>query len=179
MSPLPQQETFYDAYEIEISDQINAFPPVPQDDVYDEAWSIRVDELFLKIDRVEEDLVTVESAIRTASTQCLRGVTYNLQDQQHIDNVIDTLLCRLDALDIPQQAVFMRSQRKQLVKRIEGLTVAVPSVSSLSSSSSKKKKKSTTTRRVVSSSTCTPTKKEKRLAANAWAKQWSVKVFGK
>jgi hypothetical protein len=155
--------------------QAPSSPPSPQY-VYDEAWSICVDGLFLKIDIVEEDLVTVERAIRTASTQCrLWGVTWNFQDQMHINNVITSLLCHLDAIDIPQQAVFLRSQRKQFVRRIEGLIDLWKA-----SMSSKKKKKSTTTRRVVSSSTSsTPTKKEKRLAAKARARQWSEKTFRK
>ncbi|OEU12904.1 hypothetical protein FRACYDRAFT_244177 [Fragilariopsis cylindrus CCMP1102] len=150
-------------------------PYSPPQHVYDEAWSIRVDGLFFKIDRVEEDLVMVERAIRTASTQCrLWGATWNFQDQMHINNVITSLLCHLDAIDIPQQAVFLRSQRKQFVRRIEGLIDLRKA-----SMSSKKRKKSTTTRRVVSSSSTssTPTKKEKLLAAKARARQWSDKTF--
>ena len=145
--------------------------------VYDEAWSILLEGLFLKIDRVEEDLVIVERAIKSAgrTTQQLWGVIWNFQDPKHINYVITSLLCNLDAIDIPQQAVFVRSQRKQFVKRIEGLTDLWKPVSS----SSSKKNKSTTTRRVVSSRTSTPTKKEKLLAAKARARQWSDKTLRK
>jgi hypothetical protein len=147
-------------------------PAAPPQYVYDEAWSILLDGLFFKIDCVEEDLVIVERAIKSAgrTTQQLWGVTWNFQDPKHINNVVTSLLCNLDAIDIPQQAVFLRSQRKQFVRRIEGLTDLWKPVSS----SSSKKNKSTTTRRVVSSRTSTPTKKEKLLAAKARARQWSV-----
>jgi hypothetical protein len=146
-------------------------PSSPPQYVYDEEWFALLDGLIAKIQLVEEDLVMVERAIRTASTQCrLWGVTWNFQDQMHINTVITSLLCHLDAIDIPQQAVFLRSQRKQFVGRIEGLIDLWKA-----SMSSKKKKKSTTTRRVVISST--PTKKEKLLAAKARAQQWSDKTF--
>jgi hypothetical protein len=147
-------------------------PSSPPQHVYDEEWFALLDGLIAKIQLVEGDLVMVERAIKTARTQRLWGATWNFQDQQHINNVITTLLCKLDAIDIPQQAVFLRSQRKQFVKRIEGLIDLWKA-----SMSSKKKKKSTTTRRVVSSST--PTKKEKLLAAKARARQWSEKTFRK
>ena len=85
-----------------------------------------------EIDLVEEDLAIAEGAIIAAgrttttssssSTQRLLGVEWNFQDQNHIDNLITSLLIKLDEIDIPQRAVYLQSQRKQLVKRTEGLT---------------------------------------------------------
>ncbi|OEU12531.1 hypothetical protein FRACYDRAFT_243783 [Fragilariopsis cylindrus CCMP1102] len=119
-----------------------------------------------EIDLFEGDLAIAERAIIAAgrtttssssssssSTQRLLGMKWNFQDQNHINNLITLLLCKLNEIDIPQRAVYLQSQRKQLVKRTEGLTEhhhrRNPSMSSSSSSSSKQKK--STTRRVSSS----------------------------
>jgi hypothetical protein len=131
-----------------------------------------------KIDLVEEDLAitkraiiaagrTTSSSSSSSSTQRLLGEIRNFQDQNQIDNLITSLLLKVDEIDIPQRAVYLRSQRKQLVKRIEGLTDLWKEhhhhrSPSMSSSSSSKKKKKSTTRRVSSS---TQTENEKRLAA--------------
>jgi hypothetical protein len=67
-----------------------------------------------------------ESAITAGRTTplCLWGVLWNFQNQNHIiNNLITTLLCGLDVIDIPQRAVYLRLQQKQSIKRIEGLNV--------------------------------------------------------
>ena len=76
-------------------------PSSPPQHVYDEKWSALLDGLSLKINRVEEDLVTVERAIRTASTLRLWDWTWKFQDQKDIDNVIKLLVLSLIHISEP------------------------------------------------------------------------------
>merc|ERR1712194_829210 len=95
---------------------------------------------------------------------------------------IEHLLCRLDAISIPKNAVHLRAYRKTLVAWIEETLTELwmlrfPVATAPLTKPPKTKTKTTT--KTKASSTVTPSKKSKRLAAKARAKQWAKNTYGK
>merc|ERR1712194_960213 len=100
---------------------------------------------------------------------------------------ISQLLCQLDEIDIPRQALYLRAQRKALVKVTEYLIEAwkirfAATVTTKTTATKTKSAEMAITKRKTkapSRSTITPSKRSKRLAAKARAKQWAEKTYGK
>jgi len=121
----------------------------------------------------------------------LLGVSWKLRNPNVVEHLISQLLCQLDEIDIPRQALYLRAKRKALVKVTEYLveawkirfvaTVTTKTTATKTKSKSKSAEMATTKRKTKapSRSTITSSKRSKRLAAKARAKQWAEKTYGK
>lgn len=113
----------------------------------------------------------------------LHGVTWKLYEINVVEHLEEHLLCRLDAIHIPKNALYLLAYRKTLVEWIEETLVdqwmiRFPVAAPLTKPTKTQPTKSKTAKK-TKASVVTPSKKSKRLAAKARAKQWAEKTYGK
>jgi len=128
-----------------------------------------------------DDLEAVENALLCAPdcTIQLHDVTWKMYQINVLENLIEHLLCRLDAIPIPKNAVQLCAYRKTLVGWIEETLTDLWMIRFPVAAPVTKATKTKPATKTKTSSTVTPSKKSKRLAAKARAKQWAKKTYGK
>jgi len=155
----------------------------PSPVVADDDDDVAISKACHDVHSFRNDLEAVEHALLFAPecTLQLHEVTWQLNKINVVEHLIGHLLCRLDAVPIPKQAVQLRAYRKTLVAWIEETLMELWMLRFPVAAAplTKPTKTKTATKTKASTSTVTPSKKSKRLAAKARAKQWAKKTYGK